>query len=161
MVHVVDPAPVNDLLPHEKALIEGAAGDADPPRLMDVVFVTVPCVAVSVTLCDDVTDNTLAAKLALFAPDGTDTEAGTVTALLLLARVTSRPLLGAEAVNVTVQASGPDPVMVDFAQLRAASDAAEPDPLPCSLTLLATVIKSLVLASTLSWPVVSVADPGS
>ena len=161
IVQDVDPAPVNDLLPHEKALIAGANGDPDPLRLMDVVFVTDPCVAVSVTLCDDATDNTLAAKLALFAPDGNDTEGGTVTALLLLARVTFMPLLGAAAVNVTVQASGPVPVMVDFAQLSPANDAAEEDPLPCSLTLLATVTKSLVLPSTLSWPVVSVADPGS
>src|SRR5271170_2224697 len=42
---------------------------------------------------------------------GTVTVAGTVTAALLLARLTLRPPLAAAAVNVTVQLSLPDPVM--------------------------------------------------
>ena len=85
-VHAVVPAPVKALLPHESALIEAANGDAGPPRLMDVVFEIVPCVAVSVTVCAVVTLDTLAEKLVLAAPAGTDTETGTVTAALLLVR---------------------------------------------------------------------------
>lgn len=37
-VHVVVPAPVNELFPHEKALTEGANGDAGPLNLIEVVF---------------------------------------------------------------------------------------------------------------------------
>lgn len=161
-VHVVVPAPVNELLPHESALIEGVNGDADPLRLIDAVFETVPCVAVSVAVCDDATVDTVAAKLALVAPEGTDTETGTDTALLLLASWTSMPPLGATSLNVTVQGSVPAPIMDEFVQLSPVSDGPnEAEPLPCSLTRLATATTSLVLALTLSWPVVSVAAPGS
>lgn len=129
-VHVVVPAPVNELLPHDKALIEGASGDADPLRLIEVVFEVVPWVAVSVTVCDEVTADTLAAKIALDAPEGTETEAGTNTALLLLARLTAIPLLPAGALNFTVQVSGPAPIIDGFVQLNPDSDANEEAPLP-------------------------------
>jgi hypothetical protein len=122
-VHVVVPAPVNELLPHDKALIEGANGDPDPLRLIEVVFEIVPWVAVSVAVCDELTADTLAAKLALDAPEGTETEAGTSTALLLLARFTAMPLLPAGAVNFTVQLSEPAPVIDEVEQLSAASAA--------------------------------------
>jgi hypothetical protein len=41
-VHVVVPAPENEVLPHERALIEGPDGDADPLRLIEAVFEAVP-----------------------------------------------------------------------------------------------------------------------
>jgi len=47
---VVVPAPVNELLPQERALMEGANGDADPLSVIDVVFELDPSVAVSVTV---------------------------------------------------------------------------------------------------------------
>ena len=52
-VHVVDPAPVNELVPQESALREDAGGgeDAEPLRLIDVDCEAVPCVAVNVTVC--------------------------------------------------------------------------------------------------------------
>ena len=160
-VHVVVPAPVNEVLPHEKALIEGADGDADLVRLIEVVFEAVPWVAVSVTVCDDVTADTLAAKLALDAPDGTETENGTETALLLLARLTTMPLLGAGVVNFTVHESEPAPAIDEAVQLSPASAVEEEDPLPCSFTVPPALPEERVTASTLSCPVESMAEPGS
>ena len=137
MVHVVVPAPVNELVPHENALIEGNSVDADPLRLIDVDFETDPCAAVNVTVWDDATPDTFAAKLALVAPEGTDTETGTVTALLLLARLTAMPVLGAGALNVTVHVSVPAPIIDEAAQLSPVSEASpDTDPLPCSFTAL-------------------------
>ena len=161
--HAVVPAPVKALLPHENALIEGADGDAEPLRLIDAVSDTVPCVAVSVTVCVAVTPDTFATKLALAACEGTDTEVGTITALPLLARSTVKPPLGAGAVNVTLQVSVPAPIIDELAQLSPAREAPEEVacPLPCSLAVPATVTFALVIALTLSCPVKSVADPGS
>ena len=159
---VVVLAPVKELPPHESALIEGAKSDADPLKLMVVVLEDVPCVAVSVTVCEPVTAVAVAAKLALVAPEGTDTEGGTVTATLLLARLTVKPLLGADAVNVTLQESVPAPVIDELAQLRLDKEAVfEPDPLPCNFTEPPTLKFVLVMALTLSCPVESVAVPGS
>ena len=93
-VHAVVPAPVKVWLPHESALIEvvGVVGvDADPLSVMDVAFDTDAREAVSVTVWVAVTADTFAAKLALAAPEATETEAGTVTALLLLMRLTVTP----------------------------------------------------------------------
>ena len=49
---------------------------------------TLPALAVSVTACADVTDDTLAVNAALVAFAGTVTVTGTLTAALLLARLT-------------------------------------------------------------------------
>lgn len=161
-VHVVELAPVNELPPQENALMEGAKGDATPLRLMVVVSEAVPCVAVSVTVCEVVTLDTFAAKVALVAPVGTNTTAGTVTEPLLLAKLTMMPLLGADAVKVTLQESALVPIIDEFAQLKPAKEATdEADPLPCSFTDPQTFTFLLVIAFTLSSPVESVADPGS
>src|ERR1700739_162235 len=72
---------------------------------------TLPALAVSVTSCADVTDDTVAVNPALLALAGTTTVAGTVTAALLLARLTLRPLLPAAPDSVTVQVSLPDSVI--------------------------------------------------
>jgi hypothetical protein len=161
-VHVVVLAPVKELPAHERALIEGVKDDPDPLRLIVVVFEAVPCVPVSVTVCEVVTADTFAAKVALVAPEGTDIDAGTVTTPLLLARLTTMPLLGAAAVNVTLQESVPAPIMDELAQLRLDKDAVVgEDPLPCNFTEPATLIFVLVIAFTLSSAVVSVAAPGS
>jgi hypothetical protein len=58
-----------------------------------------------------VTDATVAVNPALVAFDGMVTEAGKVTALLLLERLTLNPLFGAAELIVTVQASVPEPVI--------------------------------------------------
>lgn len=58
---------------------------------------------------------------ALVPPAGTLTEAGTVTAELLLERPTANPPLGAAAFNVTVQLSVPAPVIEPLEQVSPAS----------------------------------------
>ncbi len=63
----------------------------------------------------------MAEKPAVVAPAATVTIAGTVTALLLLARLTGNPPLAAAAFNVTVQLSVPAPVIDPLAQLSPAS----------------------------------------
>jgi len=73
--------------------------------------------AVMVAVWADVTALTMAEKLAVVAPAGTVTEAGTVTALLLLASVTACPPVGAAELSVTVQLSVAAPVMEPFAQV--------------------------------------------
>jgi hypothetical protein len=60
----------------------------------------------------------VAEKLSEFAPAGTVTDAGTVTALLLLDRFTLNPPDGAALVSVTVQASVAAPVSVRLLQER-------------------------------------------
>jgi hypothetical protein len=60
----------------------------------------------------------VAVKLALPSPVATVTEAGTVTAELLLARLTVNPPLGAAALSPTVHVSVPAPVIVPLAQLN-------------------------------------------
>jgi hypothetical protein len=72
---------------------------------------TLPALAVIVTGWLATTDDTIAVNPALAAPAGTITVLGTVTAELLLDKLTRNPPLGAAAVSVTVQASVPDPVI--------------------------------------------------
>ena len=76
-----------------------------------------PADAVSVALCVVVTAETVAVNPALVAPAGTVTDPGTVTALLLLERLTVRPPVPAAADRLTVQASLPAPVNELLAQL--------------------------------------------
>jgi hypothetical protein len=68
-----------------------------------------PAVADSVAVWLVLTAVAVAAKLALVAPEAIATEAGTVTALLLLARLNVVALVAAE-VSVAVHASVPAPV---------------------------------------------------
>jgi hypothetical protein len=86
-----------------------------------------------VTACAVVTAETVAVKGALVAPAATVTEAGTVTAVLLLERLTMNPPVGAAVFSVTVQASVPEPAMDVLAQDSAVNaavpDAAVPVPL--------------------------------
>ena len=59
----------------------------------------------------------VAVKLALVAPEATVTDEGTVTAVLLLERLTAWPPLGAAALSVAVQLSVPAPVIDPLVQL--------------------------------------------
>src|SRR5580692_311186 len=74
---------------------------------------TPPALAVRVTACAVVTDDTVAVNPALVALAGTTTVAGPVTAALLLVTETLTPPLpaGAGPLSVTVQASLPAPVI--------------------------------------------------
>lgn len=114
--------------------------------------------AVSFTVCEAVTAEMVAEKFALLAPEGTVTEAGTEITLLLLVRFTINPLLGADAVSVTVQLSVPVPIIEELAQLRPDRETVpELDPLPCSLIVLVLVfVLVLFIALMVSCPVESV-----
>lgn len=90
-------------------------------------------------------------KPALAAPAGIVTEAGTVTALLLLARLMMNPPVAAAAFNVTVQVSVPAPVSELLAQLRLVSKGT---PVPVNATVEAAPVEELL--SIVSVPV---ADP--
>jgi hypothetical protein len=60
---------------------------------------------------------TVAVKVPVVAPAATVTLAGTVTAVSLLARLTTNPPVAAAAFKVTVQLSVPAPVIVPLVQL--------------------------------------------
>jgi hypothetical protein len=102
------------------------------------------------------TEVTVAVKPALLAPAATVTEAGTVAAELVLARLTTNPPLAAEAFNDTVQALVPAPVMDDFEQESAVSEGV---PVPLRLTVGVPLVEELLL--TVSIPVAAPADVGS
>jgi hypothetical protein len=74
--------------------------------------------AVTVAVCAELTAVTVAVKLALVAPEATVTEADTVTAELLLVRLTATPPVDAAALSVTVQLSVPAPVIEPLVQVR-------------------------------------------
>lgn len=82
---------------------------------------TPPTLAESVAVCVVATDETVAEKVALFAPEATVTDDGTVTAALVLDRVTAYPLPAAEALMVAVQLSAPDPVKDEVVHVKAVS----------------------------------------
>jgi hypothetical protein len=84
---------------------------------------TLPALAVRVTACADVTDDTLVVNPALLVFAGTITLVGTVAAAALLARLTLKPPLPAAAVSVTVQLSVPAPVNDALLQESALNDA--------------------------------------
>ncbi len=91
------------------------------PSCKAKVSATLPALAVRVTVCAVLTEETVAVKVAVVEPAPTVAEAGTVTDELLLARLTLKPPLGAAAVSVTVQLSLPAAVMELLAQLIADS----------------------------------------
>jgi hypothetical protein len=122
------------------------AKDADAP----------PEVAERVAVCAEVTDETAAVNDALAEPAGTITEAGTVTMLLLLARLTLAPPLAAAAFRVAVQTLEPEPV----------NDAASQDsPLsavvPVPLRIITVGDPVVELLEMLNCPVTEPADVGS
>lgn len=107
--HASDAAPVSDPLLHEIALraAAGAAGFSCKLKL-ELLFHPFAC---RVAVCADETAETLAAKVVLFAPLGTVTDAGTCTAALLLVRFTVLPEpLVTVLFRTTVQVSVPAPV---------------------------------------------------
>jgi len=138
--------------------------DPDPLSLIAAVFDVDPWVAVRVTVCEAVTAATVARNVVLLAPEGTVTEAGTAMAVLLLARLTARPVVGAAALSATVQLSVPAPIIDVLEQLRLEREGVpEFDPLPCSLVVLkdwVTFVERLVVW-TLSVPDESAVDLAS
>ena len=131
-VTVCDATEFTATLPNVKLVALTPSVGTEAPSCTAKVSVAPPPLAVSVTAAPEVTDDTVAVKFALVAPEATVTLAGTVTALLLLARLTANPPLAAAAFSVTVQLSVPAPVIEPFAQLNPLSTG---DPVPLNATL--------------------------
>jgi hypothetical protein len=104
-------------LPNDKlvALIP-RVGTLEPNSNANVSALS-PDLAVSFTASGELTVPAVAVKLAFFTPDATVTDAGTVTAVLLLDRLTASPVLAATVFRVTVQMSDPAVVSDPLAQL--------------------------------------------
>jgi hypothetical protein len=85
--------------------------------------------AVRVAVWAELTVDAVAVKRALVAPETTVTDAGTFTALLLLARFTMNPSPLAASVRVTVQASVPAPVSDPLLQVNPLNSSRDPPPL--------------------------------
>jgi len=102
------------------------------------------------------TDKTVAVKLAVVAPEATVTDAGTVTAELLLARPTAKPPLAAAAFSVTVQLSVPALVIDALLQLKPLNTGT---PLPVRLITVEAPLDELLVK--VSEPVSAPADVGS
>jgi hypothetical protein len=77
-----------------------------------------PEFAVSVTVCEELTEETVALNAALVARAATITVPGTVTEALLLARLAVIPAAGAAPLSVTVQLSVAGPISEPLAQLK-------------------------------------------
>ncbi len=157
---------VTDAVPEDVKVRDWVAGELRPtlPKAMVVAFtlsvgvpvpscramvpVTLPALAVRVTVWAVVTEETVAVKAAVVEPAATVTEAGTETDELLLARLTVNPPVAAAAFSVTVQLSVPDPVNDPLVQLSPLSTGT---PVPLRLTPVdGPVDASLVIVN---WPV--------
>ena len=122
------------------------------PKLVEMP----PAVAVRFAVCAEVTAETVAVKPALVAFAGTVTEAGTVTAVLLLVRLTVIPPPGAAPFSETMQESDPAPVIAELVHeiaLRVAR--------PVPLRLIVAVPPEEALLEMVSVPVAAPADVGS
>jgi hypothetical protein len=108
---------------------------------------TLPAVAVSVAVCEVVTQATIAANSMLVALPGIVTVAGTVTAALLLDRLTLKPSLGAAALSATVHVSVPAPVMDSLLQESELSVAAVTavTPVPLSAIVVVLLVEELLV----------------
>ncbi len=95
----------------------------------------------------------MAAKLALVAPAGTVTVAGTATALLLLAKLTAKPPLAAAAFSVTVQLSVPAPVNDALVQDRPVKAVCVLAVIPVPLRPITIVPLLEALLVIVNWPV--------
>ncbi len=122
----------------ELTLSVGTAGPSDRAK----VSVTLPALAVRVTVWAVVTEETVAVKAAVVAPAATVTVAGRVTDELLLARFTVNPPVAAAAFRVTVQLSVPAPVIEPLVQLSALSSGT---PVPLRLTTVEEPLEELLV----------------
>ena len=150
-VHVVLPAPVNDVPAQDRDFSSGppllvGAGES----VIENDFETPSCEAVIVPVSSELTFDMDAANFTLLAPAGTFTEAGTLTAELLLERCTCIPPDDAAMLVLIVHVSAPDPETWAWSQLSPLISAEPVAPLPCSLIAAAAEDEELVI--TLSWP---------
>jgi len=129
-------------LPKARLLVLTVNVGVDAPSCRAKVLDVPPEVAVRVAVAAVLTAVTVAEKLAVVAPADTVTEAGTVTALLLLASVTACPPVGAAELSVTVQLSVPAPVMDELEQVRLLR--VGPRPVPVRLTVAVALVEELL-----------------
>jgi hypothetical protein len=129
---------------------------ADAPNCNAKVLATLLALAVRVTVWAVPTPETVAVKLAVVDPAATVTEAGTVTAELLLARLTAKPPLAAAVFRVTVQLSLPTPVIDPLVQLSPLNIGT---PVPVRLIKVEVPLDELLVR--VSWPVAAPAVAGS
>ena len=122
-------------------------------------MVVPPALAVKVAVSVELTAATVAVNDALVAPAATVTEAGTVTAALLLVRLTANPPVPAAAVRVSVHASLPAPVIDPFAHDRLLSTPGAASPVP--LRAIVAVPPPAALLVRLMVPVAAPAAAGS
>lgn len=114
----------------------GVAAFSCKAKLFEMEFALADTVAV----CDVLTEATVAVNEAVLAPDATVTLAGTVTALVLLARLTLCPADGAGALRLTEQDVEPVPVneLVEHDNPLNETVTLEPDPLRLIVVLFET-----------------------
>ena len=145
-----------DSLPNERLVALTPSVGISAPSWIAKVFDTLPAVAVSVTVVAVLTAVTVAVNVALVAPAATVTDAGTVTAELLLARLIANPPVAAAAFSVTVQLSVPAPVNEPLVQVRPVSTGT---PVPLRLTVVVVPVDELLVS--VSAPVAAPAAVGS
>jgi hypothetical protein len=112
--------------------------------------------AVRVAVCAVLTEATFAVKPTVDAPAGTNTLAGTVTELLLLARETLRPPVGAGPDKLTEHPFAREPVIELLLQDNALTVEVVVVPVPLKLTLAVGALLEMV-----SCPVDALAVVGS
>ena len=120
------------------------------------IWGALPALAVRVTVVAVLTAVAVAVKLALAAPDATVTDAGTLTAESLLARLTAKPPLAAAAFKVTEQLSVPAPVIEPLVQLNPVSTGT---PVPLRPTTVEVPVDELLVS--VNDPEAAPADVGS
>jgi hypothetical protein len=106
-----------------------------------------------VTVCAAVTAEALAANVADIAFAGTTIEAGTLTEVLLLARLTANPELGAGPFSPTVQVSVPVPVRLVLAQPKLFSAVVTGGEIPVPLKAICVLAPLDELLAIVTWPV--------
>jgi hypothetical protein len=107
-----------------------------------------PAVAVIVAFCVLDTAEAVAEKLALVAPAATVTEDGTVTAALVLDKLTATPPEAAAPLSVTVHGSVPGPMIEALLQVTELSTGPLAIPVPFRLIKVVPFVEeSLVIDS--------------
>jgi hypothetical protein len=155
-VRVCVEAEFTAMLPNAKAVELTPSVGFDAPSCSAKVCVTLPALAVRVTVVAVVTAFTVVVKLPLVAPPANATLTGTVTAELLLARLTANPPPAAAAFSVTVQLSVPAP---DIDPLEQVSPVSTGRPVPFRLTAVDVPVEELLVS--VSAPVAGPAAVGS
>jgi hypothetical protein len=143
-------------LPKERLLALRPSVGTVAPSVMLKVWLAPPAVAISVSDCAVLTVVTVAENVPVDDPLATVTVDGTVTAELLLARLTANPPVVAAAFSVTVQESVPAPVYAEVVHARPLNTGT---PVPLRLMLLVVPVEELLV--TTSEPLEAPAVAGS